>query len=391
MSEQGSEEKLESRLRQFNEQLLISALDARDSADRANAALALLQAVIRQMPAGVIIADAASREIILSNERARKLFPECSSVSELARYFETHYFHPDGSPCSEDEFPMSRIIRTGKEVRHQEIRFEHADDGPGVINMDSAAVRDTKGDLIAAILTCEDITEQKRLVEREHSALLKWREVSAKLQAVREEERTRIAREIHDELGQAMSGLYFDLAWLLKQMGAGRRIIREKIQSMIETSQQAIQSVRRIASELRPSVLDDLGLVAALEWQISEFQKRTGINCQLKCPPELALDQERSTAVFRMIQEALTNVMRHAEATRVKVILKTHDHSLKIQIADNGRGISADEIARESSLGITGMNERAVRLGGDFKIGAGSRGGTQVNISLPTEARRDPS
>ena len=386
MSEQAREENLEVRLRQSNEQLLLSALSARDSADKANAALTLLESVIRHMPAGVIIVDAGSHHIILSNERARKLFPECSSVSELAQYFQTSYFHADGSLCSADDLPLSRSIKTGREMRHEEIQFEQADGGRGVINLNSAVVRDAKGDVVAAILTCEDITEQKLLAERERSALLKWREVSAKLQAVREEERTRIAREIHDELGQTLSGLHFDLAWLLKQMGAGKRIIREKIQAMIETSTQAIESIRRIASELRPSVLDDLGLAAALEWQISEFQKRTGINCQLKCPPELALDQECSTAAFRIVQEALTNVMRHAEATRVKVTLKMHDDSLKIEISDNGRGISASDTASEGSLGITGMNERAVRLGGDFKIGAGSRGGTQVDISLPVKA-----
>jgi signal transduction histidine kinase len=140
-----------------------------------------------------------------------------------------------------------------------------------------------------------------------------------------------------------------------------------------------------MAAELRPSVLDDLGLIPAIEWQLSEFQKRTRIRARLRLKGERPIDPARSTVLFRIVQEALTNVMRHAEATRVHVSLRIDDRSLALQIDDNGRGISKVEITCPSSLGIAGMTERVNRLGGMFRIGPGPRAGTRLEVFLPLE------
>jgi signal transduction histidine kinase len=348
-------------------------------------AAALLEAVLRQMPGGVIIVNTASNRIILGNHTALKLWPGCSYVSELERYFEANCYHADGRPCGRSEMPLTRSIKTGKDIANQEIRFRRSDGSLGTMTVDSAVVRKADRTVVAAVMTCEDITEHKRLAEREQAALLQLRDLSAKLESVREEERTRIALEIHDELGQALTALSFDLAWLHKKVRGEGRVIKEKIQLMIEESKRTIHSIRRMAAELRPSVLDDLGLIPAIEWQLSEFQKRTRIRARLRLKGERPIDPARSTVLFRIVQEALTNVMRHAEATRVHVSLRIDDRSLALQIDDNGRGISKVEITCPSSLGIAGMTERVNRLGGMFRIGPGPRAGTRLEVFLPLE------
>jgi len=141
--------------------------------------------------------------------------------------------------------------------------------------------------------------------------------------------------------------------------------------------------MRQLASDLRPSILDNFGLIPAIEWQLSEFQKRTRIRARLQCEGDRAIDRESSTVVFRIVQEALTNVIRHAEATRVNVNLKIDDHSLMLEVNDNGRGIRSAEIACSESLGIVGMHERVKRLGGEFKIAPRSPRGTRLDVSIP--------
>jgi signal transduction histidine kinase len=242
-------------------------------------------------------------------------------------------------------------------------------------------VRNLGGQALAAVLICEDITEEKALLAREEAGLLQLRELSGKIESVREDERSRIAREIHDELGQTMTALNFDLAWLLKQVDA--KPIRDRIGLMIEAVTGTIHSIQRLTAELRPSVLDDLGLIAAIEWQLSEFHRRTGIRVAFKSMGNRTIDRERSTAVFRIVQEGLTNVMRHAEATRVKVILKVDHRALMIRLSDNGRGIAVSEIASLTSLGILGMRERVLRLGGTFTIGPGPKSGTVLDVFVP--------
>jgi signal transduction histidine kinase len=376
-------ETFQEQLRQTNERLLLGAFNAQDSADRANEALVLLDAVLRQMPGGVMIVDPLTGKINLSNETARSLWPDCTCIADMARYFETNCFHGDGMPCTADELPFSHSMKTGRQVTREYIRFRRQDGSRGDMSIDSAVVRNTNGNIIAVVLTCEDITEQQAFAEREQAALFQLRELSAKLESAREEERTRIARELHDELGQSLTALQLDLAWLLKKMPRDRTAIRKRTESMIEATRQTILNVRQLASDLRPSILDNFGLIPAIEWQLSDFQKRTGIRAKLTCQGNPALDRERSTVVFRIVQEALTNVMRHAKATKVNVALTMDEHSLVLQVKDNGRGIHPAEVVCSNSLGIVGMHERVMRLGGEFKIGPCSPAGTQLDVSIP--------
>jgi signal transduction histidine kinase len=226
--------------------------------------------------------------------------------------------------------------------------------------------------------------ERKRAEDKLRRSLEQLRALSVYLQYVREDERIRISRQVHDELGQALTGLKMDLYWLTSRLPKKFRTVHEKTKAMSAHIDATIQTVRRIATELRPGILDDLGLVAAIEWQAQEFQKRTGIECvvtsDLKDP---ILDQDLNTAFFRIFQETLTNIIRHAQATRVEVHLQQEESTLVLEVKDNGRGISEAELNDTRSIGVLGMRERAALLQGELQISGVPGQGTTVAVRIP--------
>ncbi|HEX7588919.1 MAG TPA: PAS domain S-box protein, partial [Anaerolineae bacterium] len=215
------------------------------------------------------------------------------------------------------------------------------------------------------------------------------RQLSEHLQSAREEERIRIAREIHDELGQVLTAIKIDVSLLgekLADKGAKlqRENIVEEINSTLKLIDETIEKMRHIIRELRPEILDHLGLSAAIEWQVQEFQGRTGIKCQYTSTVDDShLDLNRATAVFRILQEALTNVARHAHATRVEISLKDQAGSLVLEIRDNGKGISESELVNQKSFGILGMRERALAFDGEVQVNGAPRSGTHVKARIP--------
>ncbi len=212
------------------------------------------------------------------------------------------------------------------------------------------------------------------------------RALAANLELVREEERTQIARELHDQLGQALTAMKFDLAWLTDRLVNKDAALSQKTKAVTVQMDTMIKTVRRIATELRPGMLDDLGLAASIEWQARDFEKRTGIVCEVSASsPDLSLPRAPSLALFRIFQEALTNVARHAGAQHIEVRLVAMPEALTLQIHDDGRGIQADEIAGLHSLGLLGMRERAQRLGGTFDIQGVPGDGTIVTVSVPVK------
>jgi signal transduction histidine kinase len=212
-------------------------------------------------------------------------------------------------------------------------------------------------------------------------AFAQVRTLAATAEKSREAERTRIAREIHDELGQALTGVKMDLAWVRSRLPADRAI-QERFDAVGELLEDAVQIGRRISSDLRPGVLDDLGLVAALQWQAREFTKRTGIAVRIDAPDDVPVPDERATAAFRICQEALTNVSRHSGATRVQVEVTAQDQALSVVIQDNGRGFDVGP-AKAGSFGLLGMQERAEAWGGAVRVESNVGGGTTVTLSLP--------
>ena len=238
--------------------------------------------------------------------------------------------------------------------------------------------------LLAANASLErEITDRLSKEDEFHRSTEQLRELSARLQSVREEERTHLARAIHDELGQALTGLKMDVAWLQKHLDQQQPALLEKTQAMSDLIDTTVQTVRRISTELRPGILD-LSLVATIEWQLQEFQNRSGIQGKLvSAPEETTLDADGATTVFRIFQEILTNVVRHAGATRVEVILEETALFLTLQVQDNGRGITESEIHSPKSIGLLGMQERARLRAGEVHFQGTPSQGTTVTVRLP--------
>jgi signal transduction histidine kinase len=218
------------------------------------------------------------------------------------------------------------------------------------------------------------------------------RALSASVSSAREEEGIRIARELHDELGSALTSLKWDLETVSNavsdSLDLGRvEAIRRQLAAMTAIVDSTIGSVRRIAADLRPSVLDDLGLPDAIEWQVQQFQARTGIATRFESTAEqVALTTDQATAVFRILQEALTNILRHAGASRVDVWSGVESGVFTLRVRDNGRGITDEEQSAVSSIGILGMRERATRVGATFGIAGGPRQGTTITVHVPLHA-----
>jgi PAS domain S-box-containing protein len=231
-----------------------------------------------------------------------------------------------------------------------------------------------------------DVTEQRRAEDELTKSREQLRNLSAYLQSTREQERTSIAREIHDDLGQTLTALKMDLSWLGKWLSKDQEPLKERQASMDKALDMAIESVERIITELRPGMLDDLGLVAAIEWQVGDFQNRTGVRSEVNIDPEeIILNKERSTAIFRILQECLTNVARHANATKVNVSLIKKDGEIVLQVRDNGKGIAKEQISHPKSFGLMGIRERVYVFGGNAMIKGILEKGTTVIVRIPLE------
>jgi signal transduction histidine kinase len=210
------------------------------------------------------------------------------------------------------------------------------------------------------------------------------RALAANLELVREEERTQIARDLHDQLGQALTAMKFDLAWLADHLGEKDTVLSKKAKTITVQMDTMIKTVRRIATKLRPGMLEDLGLAASIEWQARDFEKRTGMVCAVSLSAEdLPIPHAQSVALFRIFQETLTNVVRHANAQHVEVELAATTDGLTLQVHDDGRGIHEEEINGLHSLGLLGMRERAMQLGGTFDIQGIPGDGTVVTVYIP--------
>lgn len=232
-----------------------------------------------------------------------------------------------------------------------------------------------------------ELTER---TERLKEAERQLRQMASRLESVREEEATCISRELHDELGQALTALNIDLHWLRERTEQVenepmRRKMRERINSMLAAVESTVHSVQRISAELRPSMLDHLGLLATLEWLVNDFAARTECSCEWKAKPaNLALDALQSATVFRIFREALTNIARHAKAKRVTVTFEQNADGMRLEITDDGEGFPADRLADPASLGLTGMRERALLVAGRLEVQSAPGRGTSVKLWVPS-------
>lgn len=275
--------------------------------------------------------------------------------------------------------PNTKVM--GERTRDLFLRRMDGSEFPVEISL--APLETEKGMVISAVL--RDITLQKHAEQIHLQSQRRLRNLAQRLNAAREEERTTVARDIHDELGQTLTGLKIDLSWLSAGIPEKSKNLRANISTMISRIETTIDFVRKLSTSLRPAILDDLGLEAAIEWQMQGFAARTGCRYTLDLAhADIAIDNNRDTTIFRIFQEALTNVARHAGASRVDISLRAVGQQLVLSVSDNGTGIGQEKLTDNQSLGLIGMYERASAIGGKLQIEAGAGGGTRIILMVPS-------
>src|SRR6266850_1035797 len=300
------------------------------------------------------------------------------------------FIHPDDRQLVESSV---KSAVTNREPYSFYYRVLRPDGDERIVHSRGHIVCNEEGDPLRVFGATQDVTELKRAEEKLKATSEQMRALSARVQATREEEGARIAREIHDELGSALTSLKWGLDEIDSILSttatkADANTLRRKIAVLTTLVEGTVNTVRRISSELRPSILDDKGLVAALEWEAQKFEARTGITCHVDALiRDVHLTLEQSTAVFRIFQEALTNVIRHSYATTVNIPVKEQKGEFVLQVEDNGKGLKDAEVSETESLGLLGMRERVHLIGGDVSITSAEGEGTVVAVHVPIAVR----
>lgn len=326
-------------------------------------------------------------DFIFEHERMTKVNPafvaqfNASSPGELLGKTPAQFFAHDPVGAKER---WREFFDQGRS--HSETEERRLDGTPMRIDGDYVVIRDERGRIAGHFGIQRDVTEGYEASARVSASRQELRALAARLQQAREEERTAIAREIHDELGQALTGIKLDISWMKSRLPRDHDLIAQ-CQSMIERIDGTLNTVRRIATELRPSVLDQLGLEAAIEWQGQEFSMRTGIVVDLDVAVgNAAIPEHMASSSFRILQESLTNVARHARASRVVIRLAVTHQELTLEISDDGIGIAPQRLDGTASLGLVGMRERALACGGELCISGRPTLGTTVLLKIPLGA-----
>ena len=355
----------------------------RQAQDELRANEKLLRGITSSLGEGLLVLNNAG-ELLFMNPEAERLLgwtEDELSGCDVCKIIHSQKLVDAGLP--ESDFCEFGVLKDD-EVKKDENVFWRKDGSLMPVSIVASAIVED-GKTVASVIAFQDISQRKQ-AERE---LLESREqlraLSAHQQSVREEERTRIARELHDELGQMLTGVKLDAMWLATRLSGEQPGIVDKIASMSKLIDETLNAMRRVAADLRPVMLDDLGLAAAVEWLSEEFGKRTGINIQMELELEREDDvnAEVATAIFRIVQECLTNVARHAEAEHVLISLDCYNDKLMLLLSDDGKGIPAANERKRNSYGIIGMRERAHSLGGALHLLSIPEEGTTVVAIIP--------
>ncbi len=349
---------------------------------RTESALSLFKTVIEASQEAIAITDPDGKFIYI-NPAHERLFGR--TLAEAQRMNYRDYYPPESLEILENTVAPALAHGIGWEGE-LDVFDVHGRRFPLWERADT--ILDADGKLLFSFGIMHDISERKHAERELEQSRERLHALSQYLQSAREEERTQIAREIHDEFGQALTALKMDLAWMEKRLGPRQAELTQKVRGMSALVDGTIQTVRRVATELRPGVLDNLGLVAAIEWQADEFQARTGLKCSLDLPEEISgLGRDQLTVLFRAFQEALTNVARHAEASEIQVGLHVGPSQISLVIQDNGKGILESQILDPKSLGLIGIRERIQTSGGSFEIIGQPKNGTTVRIQMPRSSQ----
>lgn len=342
------------------------------------------RALVENAPEALVVFDEKKLMFVNASESATRLFG--MSIEDLLKIGPVDVspkYQPDGRLSAE----MAPVY-IQKAINGEKPSFEwtHCKKSGELISCEVWLVRLPAENEVLIRGSIVDITERNEAKELLQKSYEDIRQLASNLQTIREDERTKMAREIHDELGQQLTGLKMDLHWLSRKVQNGEEDINKKIQGSIELINATIATVRKIATDLRPSILDDLGLLAALEWQGDEFEKRSGTKVLfINNAGELKVLPGISTELFRIYQELLTNIARHAKASLVTSSLVVDDKKLYFSIADNGIGFNKDSIANKRTLGLLGIKERTSLIGGTYEINSKPGKGSETIISIPLD------
>ncbi len=276
---------------------------------------------------------------------------------------------------------LRRGFIRGLEITYQDSRGQRTP-----VEINATVVKGTEGPRIFSLV--RDITQRQATEMALKASQRQLRDLSEHLQTILEKEKKEISRRIHDDLGQQLTAMKMDMFWLNQRLSPDQPALSEKIKSVTRLIDDSIQTVQKISRELRPPLLEHLGLTATLEWQLKDFQNRSGLTGSLIISPrQLTLDQEDSTLIFRLIQELLTNIIRHAEAKAVKIALKKMKDQVKLTVLDDGLGITPDRINDPRSLGLIGLRERVYARGGTIQIRGIPHRGTKIAVEIPLNSR----
>lgn len=358
--------------------------------EAARASETMLRNIALALGEGILVMDPEGRLVFMNPEAERLLGWAEMELAGKNIHRAIHYQKADGSFHSEAECPVAAIRGRGEIYRTEDDIFVRKGGEVFPVSYVATPIMED-GEVVASVIAFRDITERKRAEEQIRESRQQLRQLSASLQTLREEERTRIARELHDELGQVLTALKMDLSWMRARFTGDQAELSLQAESMAKMIDATVLAVRRIASDLRPWLLDELGLGAAIEWLLEDFGKRSGIEYTLRrSHDEFDFDGRCATAVFRILQESLTNVARHAQASKVAVALLDTGDEIVLSIKDNGKGMDANADKKSGiSYGLVGIRERAYALGGELKMESSPGQGTLVEVTIPKAALKE--
>ena len=373
-----------------------------------------LEMILESTGEGIYGIDLKGRCIFINEAGARLLGYTPDEVLGRSMHYLIHHSHADATLMPVHECRIYKAFHEGQGVRVDDEVLWRRDGTHFAAEYASYPIRDGTA-VVGAVVTFNDITERKRTESllreahdtlecrvRERTAELtaahdhlrqsheSLRRLSAHMNTLREEERRHVARDIHDDLGAALTALQLDMSWMRQRLAAEDPLVA-KLEGMLDIGSQAMESMRRILNDLRPGVLDHLGLWPALESLLQDFQRRNRLQCLFRCPPQIErcrLGRDAEIALYRIVQEVLTNVSRHARASRVRLEAMAEDRDLVLTIADNGQGMRVPP--QPSTFGLLGMRERTLALGGKLDVVSSPGEGTTVVLRLPGVLEGDP-
>lgn len=367
---------------QFLQGLLLDTSEQKRSEEALRESEERFRKIVDTAHEGIWVVDLSGRTTYANHRLAEMLGMSLQEMLDA-----TYHQVVDGGSRLGDSDPGG-LLGTGRQET-REVALRHKEKGLLWVLLASSPLENGAGQRVGTLHMVRDISERKKMEEQLREYGERLRLLASHLERIREEERTWIAREIHDELGQGLTGLKLDLAELDRKLARMEPreetgAPRERIQEMLHRVDETIRTVREICTQLRPPILDNLGLEAAIEWQLGEFERKTGVRCRFQTwKTDPGLDAERTTALFRVFQELLTNAARHSGASLVEVRLEAAEGHVMLELQDNGRGFQEEACCGKSGLGLLGIRERVGLLGGSFQLESGAGRGTRAAVRVP--------